>query len=190
MTSDSYHTLAGPAGSHLQRESSKFLAYAYPVESEGGDSHAARCAAQEILRRDAPLLRVALGPHGETFRANDDGEPSGTAGKPILGQLLSNELVNCLIVVVALFRRYETRSIGPDRCHQGVGGRSDPSGPKSWSGRSIPSWRWSFSYLAMNDVMRVVRGRTAPVLTQQFDKPLPNDAGYPAKSRRRYGSAN
>lgn len=103
MTSDSYHTLAGPAEAIYKEKSSKFLAYAYPVESE----EEIRTLLDALRKKyyDATHLCYAwrLGPHGETFRANDDGEPSGTAGKPILGQLLSNELVNCLIVVVRYF---------------------------------------------------------------------------------------
>ena len=103
MTSDSYHTLAGPAEAIYKEKSSKFLAYAYPVESEEEIRTLLDALRKKYYDATHHCYAWRLGPHGETFRANDDGEPSGTAGKPILGQLLSNELVNCLIVVVRYF---------------------------------------------------------------------------------------
>ena len=103
MTSDSYHTLAGPAEAIYKEKSSKFLAYAYPVESEEEIRTLLDALRKKYYDATHHCYAWRLGPHGETFRTNDDGEPSGTAGKPILGQLLSNELVNCLIVVVRYF---------------------------------------------------------------------------------------
>ena len=94
---DSYLTIEADAEAIFKEKSSKFLCYAYHVESE---EEIAACL--EPLRKryyDATHHCYAwrLGPFGEKFRANDDGEPSSTAGKPILGQLLSREITNCLI---------------------------------------------------------------------------------------------
>lgn len=168
MTSDSYHTLAGPAEAIYKEKSSKFLAYAYPVESE----EEIRTLLDALRKKyyDATHLCYAwwLGPHGETFRANDDGEPSGTAGKPILGQLLSNELVNCLIVVVRYFG-------GTKLGVSGLIGAYKESAAEAIRAAEIVERtvdtvvEVEFSYLAMNDVMRVVKEEQPRVLTQQFD---------------------
>ena len=175
MTSDSYHTLAGPAEAIYKEKSSKFLAYAYPVESE----EEIRTLLDALRKKyyDATHLCYAwrLGPHGETFRANDDGEPSGTAGKPILGQLLSNELVNCLIVVVRYFG-------GTKLGVSGLIGAYKESAAEAIRAAEIVErtvdtvveventvLRIGFGYLAMNDVMRVVKEEQPRVLTQQFD---------------------
>ena len=103
MAEDTYLTLEAAAEAASREQSSKFLAYAYPVRTE------------EEIREHLDALRKRhfdathhcyawrLGPRGERWRANDDGEPSGTAGKPILGQLLSAEVTDCLIVVVRYF---------------------------------------------------------------------------------------
>ena len=144
MTSDSYHTLAGPAEAIYKEKSSKFLAYAYPVESEEEIRTLLDALRKKYYDATHHCYAWRLGPHGETFRANDDGEPSGTAGRPILGQLLSNELVNCLIVVVRYFGGIKLGT----------------------SGLIVEV---EFSYLAMNDVMRVVKEEQPRVLTQQFD---------------------
>ena len=168
VTSDSYHTLAGPAEAIYKEKSSKFLAYAYPVESE----EEIRTLLDALRKKyyDATHLCYAwrLGPHGETFRANDDGEPSGTAGKPILGQLLSNELVNCLIVVVRYFG-------GTKLGVSGLIGAYKESAAEAIRAAEIVERtvdtvvEVEFSYLAMNDVMRVVKEEQPRVLTQQFD---------------------
>ena len=168
MTSDSYHTLAGPAEAIYKEKSSKFLAYAYPVESE----EEIRTLLDALRKKyyDATHLCYAwrLGPHGETFRANDDGEPSGTAGKPILGQLLSNELVNCLIVVVRYFG-------GTKLGVSGLIGAYKESAAEAIRAAEIVERtvdtvvEVEFSYLAMNDVMRVVKEEQPKVVSQTFD---------------------
>ncbi len=103
MSSDSYQTLSAPAYGEFRDRGSKFQAYAFPVESVDD------CQNQlEEVKKLHPKARhwcyaYRLGFDGNTFRVNDDGEPSGTAGRPILGQIDSFELTNVLIVVVRYF---------------------------------------------------------------------------------------
>lgn len=100
---DTYRTVVGTHEAVIKERSSKFLAIAYHVES-----------AEEVREIMEPLRKkfydathhcyaYRIGPKGEEWRANDDGEPSGTAGKPILGQLLSRDITNTLVVVVRWF---------------------------------------------------------------------------------------
>lgn len=165
MTSDSYHTLAGPAEAIYKEKSSKFLAYAYPVESEEEIRTLLDALRKKYYDATHHCYAWRLGPHGETFRTNDDGEPSGTAGKPILGQLLSNELVNCLIVVVRYFG-------GTKLGVSGLIGAYKESAAEAIRAAEIVERtvdtvvEVEFSYLAMNDVMRVVKEEQPRVLTQ------------------------
>ena len=103
MAEDTYLTVEAPAETASRERSSKFLAYAFHVESE--EEIAAHLERLRKRYYDATHHCYAwrLGPEGERFRANDDGEPSSTAGKPILGQMLSHDLTDCLIVVVRYF---------------------------------------------------------------------------------------
>lgn len=100
---DAYYTLAAPATGEYKDRNSKFIAYAYPVPTE-----AAALAQLELLRKEHFKARHhcfawRLGPDGARHRANDDGEPSGTAGRPILGQIDACGLTDVLIVVVRYF---------------------------------------------------------------------------------------
>ncbi len=103
MMSDTYRTLAvGGTGIYKDR-GSKFLAYAFPVESEQEAS-----AYLERLRKEHPKARHhcfawRLGTEGRRFRCNDDGEPTGTAGRPILGQIDAAGLTNVVVIVVRYF---------------------------------------------------------------------------------------
>lgn len=102
-SSDTYQTIRDPVSSHFRDRGSKFLGLAFPVTSE------------EQIREHLALLRKqyhdahhhcyawALGPDRSRYRINDDGEPSGSAGKPIYGQILSRNLSDLLIVVVRYF---------------------------------------------------------------------------------------
>ena len=100
---DEYLTISKPSEGFFKDRGSKFLAFAYPVESEEEIKQI-----QENLRSEYHDARhhcyaYMLGIEKENFRANDDGEPSSTAGKPILGQIRSFDLTNVLIIVVRYF---------------------------------------------------------------------------------------
>lgn len=98
-----YQTLAASSEGLYKEKGSKFIAYAFPVRDENEVENA--LAQVKDLHPKARHFCYAyrLGPDGKAFRQNDDGEPSGTAGKPILGQLLSFELTNALVIVVRYF---------------------------------------------------------------------------------------
>ncbi|HRH12084.1 MAG TPA: YigZ family protein [Bacteroidia bacterium] len=103
LFSDSYFTINKPAQGSYRDKGSKFLSHAYPVQNENEIKE----KLQE-LKKEHPSARHhcyawRLGVDGAAYRANDDGEPSGTAGKPILNQLQSSQLTNVLIVVVRYF---------------------------------------------------------------------------------------
>ncbi len=103
METDSYLTLEAPAEAYNRERSSKFLSYAYPVENEEQIREALEALRKRYFDATHHCYAWRLGPQGEQFRANDDGEPSGTAGRPILGQMLSAGVTNCLVVVVRYF---------------------------------------------------------------------------------------
>lgn len=100
---DTYLTLASPSQSQFTEKRSRFLAFALPVQTE---NEAKECVAQYKKKYyDARHVCYAyvIGDDGATTRANDDGEPSGTAGRPILGQLQSHGLTYVLGIVVRYF---------------------------------------------------------------------------------------
>ena len=103
MQEDTYKTIEGRSESIYTEKRSKFIAIALPVRTL---SEIKSCL-EEYQKKyyDARHVCYAymLGPERKDFRANDNGEPSGTAGKPILGQILSKELTDVLVIVVRYF---------------------------------------------------------------------------------------
>jgi len=100
---DTYQVLAAPSEGEYKEKGSKFLAYAYPISSIDDFEYY-----MEEVKSTHPKARhycyaYRLGIDGEVYRANDDGEPSGTAGKPILGQLLSQDVSDTFVVIVRYF---------------------------------------------------------------------------------------
>ncbi len=100
---DFYHTIEAPIEGLYKEKGSKFIAYGFPVADEEEIQ-----ASLDEVRKLHPKARhhcyaFRLGIGGHRFRANDDGEPSGTAGKPILGQLIKRELTNIIVIVVRYF---------------------------------------------------------------------------------------
>ncbi|MFN7325585.1 MAG: IMPACT family protein [Chitinophagales bacterium] len=100
---DTYLTLAGPSIAEFKDRASKFLAYAWPVKSEEEIQQYIEALKKQHFKANHHCFAWRLGQDGHLFRANDDGEPSGTAGRPILGQIDSAQLTDVLIVVVRYF---------------------------------------------------------------------------------------
>ena len=109
-----------------------------------------------------------LGPRGEAFRANDDGEPSGTAGKPILGQLLSNDITDCLVVVVRYFGGTKLGVPGLIAAYRESAAEAIAAARivERTVDRTI---RVDFPYIAMNDIMRVIKEQQPKIASQEFD---------------------
>ena len=100
---DAYRSLAAPSTGEFKDRGSRFLAYAWPVRTEAEALEHLEALRKEHFKARHHCFAWRLGPDGTRFRANDDGEPSGTAGRPILGQIDSFNLTNVVIVVVRYF---------------------------------------------------------------------------------------
>ncbi|HIZ86271.1 MAG TPA: YigZ family protein [Candidatus Coprenecus stercoravium] len=100
---DTYMTLKAPSEGLYKEKGSKFLAFAYPVASEEEIKQHLERIRKEYYDARHHCYAYRLGLEGNVWRANDDGEPSSTAGRPIYGQILSHELSDVLIVVVRYF---------------------------------------------------------------------------------------
>lgn len=101
--SDSFHTLAAPSTGEFKDRGSKFLAYAYPAATEEEAMGRVEALRKEHFKARHHCFAWRLGLDGSRFRANDDGEPSGTAGRPILGQIDAAGLTDLVVVVVRYF---------------------------------------------------------------------------------------
>jgi uncharacterized YigZ family protein len=103
VETDSYRTIESNSEGNFKDKGSKFLAFAFPVQNE----EQIKIFIADLKKRyhDARhhCYAYRINPENPVYRVNDDGEPSGTAGKPIYGQILSNNLINILIVVVRYF---------------------------------------------------------------------------------------
>ncbi len=100
---DTYLTILNPSQGTYTQLRSKFLAFAYPVETEEEVKQYVAAIQKKYYDARHACYAYMLGADRRRFRANDDGEPSGTAGKPILGQINSNKLTNILIIVIRYF---------------------------------------------------------------------------------------
>ncbi len=168
MATDSYLTIAGPAEAYNRERSSKFLSFAFPVENE----EEIRAALEPLRKRffDATHHCYAwrLGPEGELFRANDDGEPSGTAGRPILGQLLSAGVTNCLVVVVRYFGGTKLGVPGLIAAYKEA--TQEVLAQCQIIERTVDDQLTIFfPYVVMNDVMRILKEEQPTIIEQLFD---------------------
>ena len=167
-TSDTYYTLGGEAEALYKEKGSKFLTYAYPVRSEAEIKEHLDARRKRYYDATHHCYAWRLGPKGESFRANDDGEPSSTAGRPILGQLLSKEVTYALIVVVRYFGGTKLGVPGLIEAYKTSAALVLENAVIEQRTVDIGT-KIRFSYLAMNDVMRIVKEMQPRIIDQQFD---------------------
>ena len=100
---DSYKSIAAESRGLFKDNGSRFIAHAYPVETEDEVKEIVAALKKEYYDARHHVYAYRLGYQGDKFRANDDGEPSGSSGRPVLGQIDSNGLSDILVVVVRYF---------------------------------------------------------------------------------------
>ncbi len=107
MTNESqklfYYTVEKPAVAEFKDRGSKFIAYVYPITSTDDFKKYLQALKKEHPKAEHHCFAYRFGIDGNNFRVNDDGEPAGTAGRPILGQIDSKELINVAVIVVRYF---------------------------------------------------------------------------------------
>ncbi|MDE6139974.1 MAG: YigZ family protein [Alistipes sp.] len=165
---DSYLTIDGEAEAIYKQLSSKFLAYAYHVTSEEQIRQLLDALRKRYYDATHHCYAYRLGHDGALFRANDDGEPSSTAGRPILGQLLSNELTDCLIVVVRYFGGTKLGVPGLIQAYK-ESAAAVIAQSKIVSRTVDITVEVAFSYVSMNDIMRIVKDMQPRIAEQRFD---------------------
>lgn len=165
---DSYLTIAQPGEAVYKERSSKFLAFAYPVSDEGEIKEILDGLRKEYYDATHHCYAWRLGTNGEQYRCNDDGEPSGTAGRPILGQMLSRGITQCLIVVV---RYFGGTKLGVPGLIQAYRESAQAAIDNCTVIETTVDVRIGieFPYVAMNDVMRIVKEENPRIEEQRFD---------------------
>ena len=165
---DEYLTLKSGGEGYYTEKRSKFLAFTHHVTSV--EEIKELLAGYRKKYYDARHICYAymLGPERREFRANDDGEPSSTAGKPILGQINSNELTDILIVVVRYYGGVNLGTSGLIVAYREAA--SDAIAHCQVETRQVEEIiTYSFPYPMMNDVMRIVKEMQPRIVSQTYD---------------------
>ena len=165
---DEYKTIASTSEGYYTEKRSKFLAFAHHVQTV--DEVKELLAGYRKKYYDARHVCYAymLGAERTEFRANDDGEPSSTAGKPILGQINSNELTDILIVVVRYYGGVNLGTSGLIVAYREAA--ADAISHATIEMRQVEEIvKYSFAYPQMNDVMRIVKDMNPRIISQKYD---------------------
>ncbi len=167
-TSDTYKSISAPSRGIYKELGSKFLAFAWPVETEEEIKSILSEIRKEYFDARHHCYAWRLGLTGEPYRMNDDGEPSSTAGRPIHGQLLSQELSDILVVVVRYFGGTKLGVPGLIRAYKSAtqDALANATVIEKIAGEHFTL---TFDYLQMNDVMKVLKDMGITPLKQEFD---------------------
>lgn len=165
---DTYHTIQQPAEAIFRDRGSKFLAFAYPIRTETDIKNLVAELKAQHPKANHHCWAMRLSPDRSIFRVNDDGEPSGTAGRPILNVLLSKNLTNVLVVVVRYFGGTLLGVPGLINAYKSATEMAlNEVEVIEQTVKDI--YTVSFDYLQMNDIMRLVKDEQLAILNQQFD---------------------
>jgi len=164
---DTYQTIAAPSIGEFKEKGSKFIAYAYFVSDEIEIKEKLDLLKKEHFKATHHCYAYRLGTDGKNYRANDDGEPSGTAGRPILGQIDSFGLTNLLIVVV---RYYGGTKLGTSGLINAYREAAKLALENSIKIEKIIESQIDFSvpYLKMNEVMQFLKQYEIELITNDY----------------------
>ena len=164
---DQYRSIAAPSEGLFKDNGSRFIALAYPVETEEEVKSIVAGLRKEYHDARHHCYAYRLGYKGDLWRASDDGEPSGSAGRPILGQIDSLGLSDILVVVVRYFGGIKLGIPGLIRAYK-TSTADALSSAQIVDKIACRHFRLQFEYLSMNAVMKVLKDMDLPQKAQNF----------------------
>lgn len=166
---DIYKTIAQKSEGTYTEKRSKFLAFAHPVETLDQIKELIEGYKKKYYDARHVCYAYMLGADRVTFRANDDGEPSSTAGKPILGQINSKELTNILVVVIRYFGGVKLGTSGLIIAYKEatIAALSNANVIEKQVEELIS---YTFPYVMMNSVMKVVKELNPQIVSQTYEQ--------------------
>ena len=167
--SDTYLTIQDKSEGIYTEKRSKFLAFAHPIETIDEIKDLITDYKKKYYDARHVCYAYMLGPERTDFRVNDDGEPSSTAGKPILGQINSRELTNILVVVIRYFGGVKLGTSGLIVAYREAAAEA-LSAAMVIEKTIEETVTFTFPYVMMNSVMRVVKELNPRIVEQKYDE--------------------
>ncbi|MEO8885177.1 MAG: YigZ family protein [Mucilaginibacter sp.] len=165
---DTYRTIETPCAGLFRDRGSKFMAFAYPISSEQEIKAIVTMLKAHHPKANHHCWAMRLSTDRSVFKFNDDGEPAGTAGRPILNTLLSRELTNVLVVVVRYFGGTLLGVPGLINAYKQA--TEDVLNQAIIIEKTVNDiYQINFTYIQMNDIMRLLKEEGITMLSQQFD---------------------
>lgn len=153
---DFFQTISQPSSAEFKDRGSRFIAYAYPIETADDFKQHLQDLKKEHPKAVHHCFAYRLGLDGNNFRVSDDGEPSGSAGRPILGQIDSKQLTNVLVVVVRYFGGTLLGVPGLINAYKTSATLALQTTPVVQKPVEVP-YELQFDYTRMNDIMTLVK---------------------------------
>ncbi len=165
---DTYKTIIGQSEAIYTEKRSKFIAIAIPVRTLEEVKEQLDIYQKKYYDARHVCYAYMLGPDRKNFRANDNGEPSGTAGKPILGQINSKELTDVLVIVVRYFGGIKLGTSGLIVAYRTAAAQALTEA-EIIEKTVDEEVEFAFEYPFMNDVMRIVKEESPEIVSQSYD---------------------
>lgn len=163
-----YHTIAGESEGIYREKGSKFIALAYPVKTEDDVKQRLSEVKKKYYDARHHCYAYILGPNKDAYRLNDDGEPSGTAGRPIHGQLLSKDVTDTLLIVVRYFGGIKLGVSGLINAYKTAA--KDALENNTVVERFVEeNYSVYFPPLGMNKVMQLLKRETVKITGQSYE---------------------
>ena len=165
---DSYKIITTASESIYKEKGSKFIAKVFAVETEEQFKEILKTVKKEYYDARHHCYAWRIHPEKEQYRSNDDGEPSGSAGKPILNQLYSFELFNVCVIVIRYFGGTKLGVSGLINAYKTVS--RDALSKAGIVTKFITSnYELEFDYPLLNDMMRIIKEENLEILDQNFE---------------------
>lgn len=167
-SADKFYSIAAPSEGLFKDNGSRFIALAFPVETEEQIKEIISDIRKKYYDARHHCYAYRLGHLGDRFRANDDGEPSSSAGKPIYGQILSSGLSDILIVVVRYFGGIKLGIPGLIRAYR-TSAADAIANAEIVEKTAVRTYSLTFGYMELNQVMKLVKDMGLSPSSQSFD---------------------